>query len=477
MRLLSKLILLVLFCLAPVLENRGHAQDVVSSSGGSGGGGVIPASYQGSGSFFNRKLGTVFRFSYHTQGYGTQDGVATLGSMKVFNLDNATIFLDGQATLSEDFGGGFNTGVGYRQLVDTGMGFDSQRILGVSFWTDGQSTSADNFFTQLGFNLESLGDSFDARIGGYFPLERTKFGDAKLTSLNNPMFLGNNLVSEALLRSVDTAHSVVDGEIAKRIGNLEAWAFLGGYQIGGGGIDATGYRAGVRGYAMADLLLSLQVTDDDVYHTNVMFGLTWFVGRTHRCNQPCGTLLDRFREPVQRNDFITTTQASEMVAGGDPLRDATTGDELRFVHVDSSAAAGGDGTFENPLTSFSGASAASLDNDTVLVHAGSAFAGQYALKDGQRVIGEGGGIVHTANTRELGVINLPETSVGALAGTVPVIAGVGDVFTMANNTEVNNFTINGGTRAVVADTVDSPTLRNLAINNPTGDGVTMSNIT
>jgi hypothetical protein len=41
-------------------------------------GGVVPASYQSGGSY-NKKLGTALRFNYHNQGYGTQDGVVSLG--------------------------------------------------------------------------------------------------------------------------------------------------------------------------------------------------------------------------------------------------------------------------------------------------------------------------------------------------------------------------------------------------------------
>ena len=440
--------------------------------------GVVPTSYE-SGSFFNQKLGTALRFNYHSHGYGIQDDVFSLGAMKIVTLDEeSTVFLDGQGTLSDDFGGGFNLGVGYRQMTMSGsplMSVDPQRILGLGFWTDGQSTASDNFFTQLGFSLESLGDSFDMRLNGHFPLERSKFGDATLTTFDSPTFVGNNLVSQTSSRSVDTAHSVIDAEFAKRITNLEAWAFIGGYQLGGGDVDATGYRLGVRGYAVPDLALSLQLTDDDQYATNVMFGVTWFIGRTNKCNGPCGTLRDRFREPVLRNDFIATTRRIEVI-NGDVLTDATSGEILRFVHVDSTGSAG-DGTFENPLNEITGVGAASQADDTILVHAGSTLNGNYTALEGQRILGEGGGIQHTVNTSEVGLFNLPETTTGALSGTIPTINGSGDVFTLANDNELNNFSINGGARAVIANGVNAPVMRNLDIAGITGNGIEMTNVT
>ncbi|MEO2047415.1 MAG: hypothetical protein ABGX16_12675 [Pirellulales bacterium] len=468
---------LVASAIASIHVGQSVAQETVPPQAGSGSYSPVPANYQGSGSFFNRQLGTAFRFNYHTQAYGTQDGVLALGSMKVFNLDEATVFFDGQATLNEDFGGGFNLGVGYRELGDCGFGCDSQRIHGISFWTDGQSTNADNFFTQLGFSLESLGESFDARFNGHFPLERTKVGDPSLLTFRDPAFLGDHLISESSTQATDTAHTVIDGELAKRIGELEAWAFVGGYQLSGGGLYATGYRAGVRGYALPDLAVSLQVMEDDVYDTNVVFGITWFIGRTHSRNLPRGNLSDRFREPVLRNDFIATTQTSEVVFGV-PLTDPTTGDDLRFVHIDTSAAAGGDGTIEKPLQSFANVAGLSQVNDNILVHSGSVLAsGQYSAKNGQRILGEGGNILQTVDTAELGVTRLPETSPGAIAGSVPIINGTGDVLTLADDNEVNNFTISGGSRAVVASGVNGPTLRNLDINSTTSDGVVLTNIT
>jgi len=142
---------------------------------------IVDSSFVGrssqSGGFYNRQFGTALRFGYQSEGYGVQKGIVTLGSMKVFNLDNATLNLDAQATLSDDFGAGYNAGIFYRALGEMGFGPDAERILGVGFWTDGQSTSADNFFNQLGVTLESLGESYDLRVQGNFPLERRKDGD------------------------------------------------------------------------------------------------------------------------------------------------------------------------------------------------------------------------------------------------------------------------------------------------------------
>jgi len=448
---------------------------------------VAPVQYSTFGGFYSQPLGTALRFNYHTKGYGTEDGVVSLGAMKVFDLDGATWFLDGQGTLSDDFGGGFNAGIGYRELGDIGFGPDSRRINGIGFWTDGQSTSADNFFTQLGFSLESLGDSYDLRLNGQFPLDRTLTSESALIASGTPMFLGDALVTDVQSFAVDTALTVIDGEVAKRIGDFEAWAFAGSYWMDGGSVDDVGYRAGVRGYAVPDLALSLQLTDDNIYQTNVMFGVTWFIGRTNARNQPCGTIEDRFREPVLRNDFVATTQRTEVTPGGDPLTDAATGDQLVFVHVDSEATDPGDGSVELPYMTLAEAEIGSTPDDIVFVHSGSTYTDDILLQENQQFLGEGldadgVAVVHFVDTTQLGLVALPESSPGASTGVAPIINSLAGAtaITLGNNNRVNNFTINGGETAVAAlaaDVVFGPTLGNLRLNNQTGNALSFEEVT
>jgi hypothetical protein len=411
-------VVVTLVCLAAALAGGGdlRAQDYGAPSG--------------SGSFFSRDLGTAMRVDYNSEYYGTDKGVVAIGGMKVFSQEGSTWLLDAQGTLSDEFGGGFNAGIGYRHLTDTFWGYDSQRIRGVSFWTDGQSTTNDNWFTQLGLTIESLGDKWDARLSTYLPLEREKAaGDTIVGMLDDPFYEGHQLVGGTEVTPIDTALTVVDAEFAHRLLDLEAWAFAGYYHLGGGGYDEDGYRVGFRGYAVPDIQVSVQVSDDDLYGTNVSAGLTWFVGRTHKCNQPVGTILDRFREPVLRNDFIATTQRFE-TAGVNALTDNSTDEEFHFVHVDANASGGGDGSYENPYNTLDLAETNSDEDDIVLVWSGSAAAptftpaGTITVQEGQRWLGEGldldgEAVLHYVNTAELGLISLPETSDGSSGGLPP----------------------------------------------------------
>jgi hypothetical protein len=468
------------------IVSQAFAQVMQADGTGANGGGVVPSSYTSSGSYFNRELGTPLRFKYHSEGYGTETGVVSLGTMQVFNLDGAAWFLDGQGTMSEDFGGGFNAGIGYRELASLRSGFDAERILGGSFWVDGQSTKADNFFSQLSFGLESLGESFDLRMNGYFPLDRTKTSDPTLIDFDTITFAQNGLFSGLARTTTDTAYSVLDAEFAKRIHDLDAWAVAAVYQLGGETEDETGWRVGLRGYAVPDLLVGVEYTEDDIYDRQVMASLTWFVGRTHSGNAPIGQIVDRFREPVMRNDFIATTSAFTD-SGATQLTDADTDAFFDFIHVDSNEAVNGDGTFENPFNNLASAQARQADGSYVFIHSDSEFNNvtEFPLLDNVKFWGEGTNpvsgdvLVHVVDTVERGSVTLPETATGAqdLDMYVANILAGQNFLIAADNNDVRGGTINGGVNAFTANAINAPQLSNMNINDSTGTGISLTNIT
>ena len=167
----------------------------------------------------------------------------------------------------------------------------------------------------------------------------------------------------------------------------------------------------MRGYAYPDLLLQFAVSNDDVFNTNATFSLQWFVGRTRTNFEPCGGIADRLREPVMRNDYVALGQSTR--TGGIALTNPD-GSALRIVHVDSSAAAGGNGTFENPYNEIDQANGAgSQAGDIVFAHSESVFGTSIILKDNQRFLGEGNNLDFTVATQQEGTIVIPESSPGA----------------------------------------------------------------
>jgi hypothetical protein len=436
----------------------------------------------------NATLGNGFRVWHHTRGYGEETSETALGGRLATPTVGGLAFMDGQFRVGNaDTDFSVNLGGGFRWRNDDFF-FDSPRIFGFSFWYDGEDTQLDNYFNQLGVSFERLGPLVDLRLNANIPLEDLKEGD-DIMFTGDTVFSGNNL-SRGTLVDADASLRVVDFEIAPRLFNLNAWGYGGGYQMDGNDVSEMGYKVGVRGYVYNDLALDVGVTDDDLFGTNTVVQVIWTPGRVSPgITNWSHNIDDRMREQVYRNQYVAVTRTQ--VAGAVALTDVF-GNEIRVVHVDSDAAPGGDGTFENPLNNLDDINGNSEIGDIVLAHSTSVFTGQSAtLQDAQRFLGEGlnnDGTAqdHTVITSELGEINLPESSPGASMLARPIIqnaSGDAAVVLMGGNDEVNtlaeievsNFTIDGGTRGVYSPTgVGDVNINQLRVANTTGDGIELT---
>jgi hypothetical protein len=447
--------------------------------------GAPPTTEMGGGSyFFAQDLGTMLRVRYNTESYGqdNESGNLDIGTMQMINFDDRAIFFDGQVTLNDPNGVGFNVGLGYRWMSFQSYASSPGVMQGISIWGDGTHTEAGNFFPQVGVSYESLGEMWDLRANGYIPVgQDTQVGNFEGTG--GIGFQGNSIVNQTQA-TVETSFFAGEAEIARRLTReRDAWAFAGPYFLANDSDDTVGYRAGLRGYAYPDLLLQIAVTNDDIFDTNATFTLIWFVGRTRTHFRPACGVPDRFREPVMRNDYVALAQSS--IGGGVPLTDAG-GEELRIVHVDSNAAPGGDGTFENPFDMLTDVNdTGSLEGDIILVHSNSVFDGQNViLKDDQRFLGEGldadgEPLVHTVVTFEEGTIDIPESSPGARSEPRPIINDpADDAVTLADNNEVANFDFNGGNSAIFATGLTgNANLHDLQVTNPAEFAISLADIT
>jgi hypothetical protein len=426
---------------------------------------------------------TPLRIWHRTRGYGEETGETAFGTHWATPTAGGLAFIDGQMRVGNaDTDLSINLGGGLRWRSDdyfTG----SPRILGFSFWYDGEDTQLDNYFNQLGVSFERLGEMVDLRFNANFPLEDVKTGD-DVTFTGATAFVGNNL-GRGTLVDADASLRVIDFEIAPRLFNLNAWFYAGGYQMDGEGVSEFGEKGGVRGYITNDLALDVGVTDDQQFGTNTVVQIIWTPGRTSATLSSWShNIDDRMREQVYRNSYVAVSQTQ--IAGATTLTDAV-GDEIRIVHVDSTAAPGGDGTFENPLNSISSVNANSQVGDIILVHSGSTFNAQnVTLKDAQRFLGEGNNETHLIVTTELGETEIPETAPGAGALAKPtitnsigpaavILAGGNDEVDGLARMEVSNFQITGGMRGVYSPTgVGAVSVNRMMIANTTGDGIELT---
>lgn len=435
----------------------------------------------GNVSFFSQDLGTILRLRFNTESYG-QDGVGNfdIGTMQVVTMNDTAAIFDGQVTLNDVDGVGFNLGFGYRWMNFPPYAMDTGRVDGVALWVDGTHTNAGNFFPQIGLSYESLGETWDMRANAYIPVgQQDQVGNFKPTGEIG--FQGNS-ISQLTQAIVDSSFTVGEVEFARRMGSeRDAWAFAGPYFVANDNENSAGGRVGVRGYAYPDLLLQVAVSNDDVFNTYATFSLQWFVGRTRTNFQPSGGVPDRLRESFMRNDYVALGKSTR--DGGIALTQPD-GTALRIVHVDSNAAPGGNGTFENPYDDLSGANGAgSQVGDIILGHATSTFDTSIVLKNDQRLLGEGNNMEFAVDTLQEGTLTIPESSPGARALARPmIVTAIGDAVTLADNNEVANFDMDGQgtlTRAITAPVAGAgnPILHDLSIKNTVGDGISVTPLT
>jgi hypothetical protein len=427
---------------------------------------------------------TPVRVWHRTRGFGEETSETAFGAHGAIPFDSGVLMLDGQLRFgNSDTDLSTNFGLGYRLLTDD-LITGNPHILGASVWYDGEDTQLNNYFNQVGVSLERLGETVDLRLNANIPTDSRKLGDDVVVG-TTPIFSGNILGVQTLTQA-DVPLRVVDFEGAHRIADLNAWLYGGGYEMDGDDVSEFGYKAGARAYLYNDLVLDVGVTDDDLFGTNTVVQVIWTPGRTtpglsswsHR-------ICDRYREQVYRNTYVATRQIE--VSGAQALTDAD-GNDIRVVHVDSTAAAGGDGSFEKPLNMLTSIQGNSQQGDIVFVHSGSSFTGQSAtIQDEQRFLGEGNNIEHAVATTQLGSVNLPASAPGAGAGPIPVImnaagdavilAGGNDDVSNLSAIEVANFHIDGGARGVASPTgVGAVNIHDMLIENTTGNGIDLTEL-
>jgi len=246
--------------------------------------------------------------------------------------------------------------------------------------------------------------------------------------------------------------------------------FVGGYHFAADkGDPVTGVRT--RGEAVIDssIILQLEFTSDDEYGQNLIAGITlefpW--GGSHPGDRWRRNTPSPFRM-VQRNYNIILDR-DKLLLNDIVAVNPTTGQPYFVQHVNTNAGSGGDGTFENPFTTF--APTAAEDSDIILVHAGSVLNESIFVDEGTRVLGEG--TTHFYQAAGIGRLQLPSSG---SSGAAPIIQGVnGTAVTLADNTEFSGFTLQNivGT-GIQGDGLSNTTLRSLIFNNIDGDAVVLS---
>ena len=427
-------------------------------------------------------VSTLFRVE-HAAGHwiGRRNSLTIFEAMPYVMEDSHIFFGDIRFSRAgtRDLRMGGSGGLGYRYFME-----DFNRTIGASFYYDRDNISSVTF-EQISLGLETLGENFDLRANFYKPQGNESklsnvelLGDTARFTDFNILFDRRRTISNAMEGfDIDLAVPVA-GDFAREHDIKIAAGYY--YYDSSTTPEASGWTGRLQGDVVENLGMRVEVASDDVFDTNVIFGVNWSFGgatrpetRTRRADQHY-----RLTTPVRRN-FNIVVNDQDVIDSGLLAINPRTGSPYRVLHVASYATgATPTGAVDNPFVDLSDAQVERQLNgaDILFVHANSTYDSiAVGLNDGDVVLGEGDGINHlipVAGFTEL----LPVPRATDFAAR-PIFSNSGaDGVTMANRTEFSGFDINNPTLdGVDITSVSNVVLDDTRIINAGGDGVSVVN--
>lgn len=427
--------------------------------------------------------GGYFRFNHVVgNGVGWDDGgYTTLGGWLPFTeMGNDNLwYADLRVFLTNDAIVGQNVGLGFRRY-----NADADRFFGFSVFYDHDHGAQRNGFGQITTSLETLGNNFDARVNGYFPVAnatRTLSGMGESID-PNPFYQGNRIFfpgQGVFLEALQGGDVEVGTPLIRDAQWLRGYA--GYYAYNSNSKDIQGFRGRLEAQLSDDLSVAGVVSDDRTFGTlvNLVVDIRMGGGRPIR-SFPSLSSRERMYLPVQRNWRIATNSYKAPIKV--VARDPDDNHKLGVVWVDNSAAPGGDGTYERPFQDLASAQGVA-DTDMVLVRngTGAAYTGPFTLDDNQRLLGEGrahqfDAVARFGKSSISGTFDLPEfTDDPSLYPTITAAAG--NIINLGNlNNEVSAFNLlNAPGYAVAGSNITNFDLNHLVIDGAVLGGIRLDN--
>ncbi len=276
--------------------------------------------------------------------------------------------LYGDIRFSRDDGNNLegNLGVGYRAV-------HAEAVLGAHAWIDRRRTERGSVFNQATFGVEALGRDLDARANAYFPLSGAKTYATPNIGRNAPYLAGAGVFYDTNGTLVEEPQGGFDIELGYRLPLFEDHAealrvYAGGYRFDG---DTAPTVAGWRTRVVADvtpwLRFGARVQKDGERGTQSFIEATLrFPGKTSFKREGLRSRLDE--SPERDVDIVTSSKVTDTGIGKPVLHEA--GSAQRVLHVDNTAAPGGNGSVEHPYNTLKAAESALQPYDVVYVHEG-----------------------------------------------------------------------------------------------------------
>ena len=358
----------------------------------------------------------------------------------------------------------FNVGVGYREIV-TDVPVLGDGVAGVHGWFDRRLTERGSKFNQLTLGGEWLGESMDVLVNGYVPLSDEQFQFAPNANPQAPSLVGTGIVIDTDATILEEAQHGLDLEVGLELGQHVDFVkdHTDSFRLYGGGYYFDGPNtedvAGWRVRAAADITPNIQVgarfQRDDVRGSQGFLEATFRFPFDSKQSYRAQGLRARLDDIPERDIDIVTGEVVRDPGSRVPVLNKATGQEQEVLHVDNTAAGGGDGSVETPFNTLSDAEAAASAHSVIYVHRGDGTStnqdqGITLNQTGQQLIGTGTAFLYDQGRFTTPTGASPSSIIIAPASAAPTIgninAGQDGVLVTANNVNVAGLTVdNAGT--------------------------------
>ncbi|GIX04407.1 MAG: hypothetical protein KatS3mg114_0276 [Planctomycetaceae bacterium] len=455
-----------------------------------------------------QSIGAVIRGGFVTgPGIGREDSFVPLEFMPYSMFGHALIFGDlrGFRTTQDQWGA--NVGMGFRYYVD-----DWDRIFGINAYFDYDNSST-ALFRQYGLGLETYGAGWDMRLNTYFPIQR----ESKLLGIeflpDSVRFQGFHILYDQN-RLLGTPMRGLDHEVGIALpGRVlqahEVRLYGGWYHFQGEQVDnAWGWKGRLQGNLLPNLSLGLEITNDQVFDTNVIFQVAASYGGYREPDDQPRTQFSRMTTPVYRQYNIVvgrhvitdvgliarkpdgTPYFVEHVASNNPYDRSNPAVMASLAPWYNPTAPLG--SYENPYLTIAQAqlndgAPVGVQEDIIFTWANSVYTGQtITLEQNVRVLGEGDGVPHRFQLDPFGQVLMPRAVDTAGVDQRPQFLSMpGNGVTLASNAEfsgfllgdANNSALGPAGHGIVGINVNNVDINFNEINYAAGDGVLLQNAT
>ena len=385
--------------------------------------------------------------------FGRDSSITHVELMPMIPLDNAALFTDWRLFVDNHGEIGANLGLGYRQWVE-----ELNHVVGASVWYDGDNTSTE-YFNQVGVSLEMMGDNWDVFTNVYIPVgDDTK--DFSVRNTNSRFGAGGTSILFDEVRDRGESMPGVDFEFGFLIPTdfaheHEVRAYAGWYFFSGDETDDIhGAKVRLQGDINQVMTAQVELTDDDEFGTNVIFGGSIVLPGSLSTERPSARRRERHLGRFsQRNYNVIVSRRIRTQTG--------------ITAVNPSTAAGysvAQITADGDLPSTS---------DILLVQAGTTLTSAITLADGQSLLGEKTGQQIVADG--FGLIDVPEFSAGT--GTPIIDSVAGNAITLASNSRVAGLSVTNATgHGIIGSGISDFTLSDVSVSGSGMDNLFLENV-